>query len=196
MNVPTDTAAPSPQVPEIDMLPVIIRLADEGIPIRAIARTTLVPSDELYLHLREAIDAGTLLEMPRDDWPVGTLRHNRAVFYGTPLEQAESLKFACARFFKASPLEAAMLGTMLKRNEVTKSQLHQVIEQNRPDGRKEETDEKMVDVMICKLRKKLKKFDIVIETMWGMGYLIPPDHRERAINMLMSANPVPQVSVW
>lgn len=123
--------------------------------------------------------------MPRDDWLPGSGRSQRAVFNGTPLEQEQALKCACARYFKASPLEAAMLTLMLKRTEVTKQQLHLTIEENRLG--KEQTDPKMVDVMICKLRKKLKLHDIEIETMWGIGYLISSAHRERAIQKLLAA---------
>lgn len=169
---------------------VAVKLADEGIPVRAIARTTAIPSDELYLYLREAIDMGALIEMPRDDWPIGTGRHDRTVFAGSPLEQDLALKHACARYFRTSPIEAAMVAFLLKRTEVTKAQLHQVIEQNRPKGRDEPTEEKIVDVMICKLRKKLKIHGIIIETMWGMGYLIPKEHRQNAINLLLEANKV------
>ena len=119
---------------------------------------------------------GVLLEMPRDDWPPGSGRHQRSVFTGTPLEQDSALKHACARFFKASPIEAAMLGALLKKTEVTKAQLHQVIENNRPSGRDEPTEEKIVDVMICKLRKRLKSANetYTVMTVWGSGYYIEP----------------------
>lgn len=166
---------------------IAVRLADEGIPVRAIARALHIPSGDLYELFRDAILTGTLIEIPKDDWPPGSGRNTRSVFNGTPLEQDQSLRCACARFFKTSPLEAAMLATMLKRNEITKDQLHAVIEQNRPTPQKDETDLKMVDVMICKLRKKLTPHNISIQTMWGMGYLIPSDDRERAIHLLVTS---------
>lgn len=34
---------------------------------------------------------------------------------------------------------------------------------------------KIVDVYICKIRKKVERFDIVIETLHGRGYKIGPD---------------------
>jgi two-component system cell cycle response regulator CtrA len=34
---------------------------------------------------------------------------------------------------------------------------------------------KIIDVYVCKIRKKLDRFDIVIETMHGRGYKIGPD---------------------
>jgi len=172
---------------------VAIRLADEGIPVRAIARATRLPSDEVYETLREALATGSIVEIPKDDWPLGSSRASRNPCQDTSLEQEDALKSACARYFKATPLEAAMLAVMLKRNETTKEQLHTVIEQNRPSNGRDETDPKMVDVMICKLRKKLKLHDIVIETMWGTGYFIAAPYRERAIMVLttFAAGPAP-----
>lgn len=183
-----DTVPVAPEPATVFASVVAVRLADEGIPVRAIARAVHLPSDEVYETLRVAIQQGIIVAMPKDDWPPGTIRSHRSVFNGTALEEELALKGACARFFKASPLEAAMLATMLKRDQVTKSQLHAVVENNRPGDRsKDATDPKMVDVMICKLRKKLKPHDILIETMWGTGYLIPPRMRELAIDLLIKS---------
>src|SRR3954465_15888923 len=56
-----------------------IRLADEGVPLRAIARATKIPSEELRTALEEARDDGRLIELPRDDWPPGFPRDQRAL---------------------------------------------------------------------------------------------------------------------
>jgi hypothetical protein len=160
-------------------------MADEGIPVLAIARATSTPSELIYEALRDAIARGSIVEMPRDDWPVGSSRSTRLLLIGTPLDDETKLKCACARYFGASPLEAAMLALMLKRNEVTKEQLHGVIENERGPG-KEMTEIKMVDVMICKLRKKLVPHDVIIKTMWGVGYYIPTSNRESTIAQLLT----------
>lgn len=174
---------------------IAVRMADEGIPVRAIARAVRIPGEDVYNILREAITTGTIVELPKDDWPPGSNRNSRSVFQGTPLEQDDALKFACARVFKATRLEAAILAVLLKRTEVTKQQLHQVIENNRPgDGEgnpREETDPKMVDVLICHLRKKLKLHEITIETVWGIGYLIAAAQRDLAIRKLTQFSVVP-----
>jgi DNA-binding response OmpR family regulator len=41
-----------------------------------------------------------------------------------------------------------------------------------------ETHPKIVDVFICKARKKLIPLGIVIETVWGRGYCLTPDSRQ------------------
>lgn len=170
--------------PDPSSFDVAVRLADEGIPVLAIARATKLPSTDIYQALRNAVAQGFILEMPKDDWPPGSKRRDRTQLAGTPLEDENELKCACTRYLKTSPLEAAMLALMLKRDEVTKVQLHSVIEANRPPG-KEITEIKMVDVMICKLRKKLVIYNVAIQTIWGVGYYIARPDRERAINVLL-----------
>lgn len=190
MSAQLQLVEPSPPpviVKEVDPnIATAIRLADEGIPVRAIARSLKVPSSDVYEMLRDALLSGELLEMPKDDWPIGSSRGSRSAFNGTPLENEEALQFACARCFRATRLEAAILAVLLRRNEVTKHQLHLVIEQMRPGENREATDPKMVDVIICHLRKKLRPdhINLTIKTVWGIGYLIPHSDRERAINML------------
>ena len=41
-------------------------------------------------------------------------------------------------------------------------------------GVDDEPEIKIIDVFICKLRKKLKPFGLDIETVWGRGYLMTP----------------------
>ncbi len=165
--------------------PIVVRLADEGIPVRAIARAVSISSTNIYEMLRDALAAGMIVEMPKDDWPPGSRRDARLAFNGTPLENEDTLKVACARLFRATRLEAAILAVLLKRSEVTKTQLHLVIEQTRPNENRDATDPKMVDVVICHLRKKLKPHNITIKTIWGTGYLIPAPDREKAATALI-----------
>lgn len=180
MNAVATLEGPSPLT-----LDVAIRMADEGIPVLAIARATHIPSDDIYQALRAAIARGSILEMPKDDWPPKSGRGGRAPTPNPLLQDEQQLRCACTRYFKATPLEAAMLSLMLKRDEVTKEQLHAVVENARPPGR-EITEIKIVDVMICKLRKKIKDFDIEITTMWGVGYYIGRPFREHALGLLLS----------
>lgn len=163
---------------------VALRMADEGIPVRSIARSLKMPSGDVYELLREALARGEIVEIPRDDWPPGATRSNRPSVASPPFPNDEDLKTACAIHYRATRLEAAILAVLLKRNTLTKQQLHLVIEQNRPSPGLPETDEKMVDVVICHLRKKLKAHPLVIETIWGIGYMIPIDHRERTLALL------------
>jgi len=168
-----------------DTRKVVVRLADEGIPVRAIARACKIPGDEVYEILHDAMHRGTITEIPKDDWPPGSGRAKRALPQHNVLEDDEKLKFLCSIVFKTTRLQSSILAVLLKRSEVTKEQLHQVIETLR-DPNRDETDLKMVDVIICHLRRKLTPFDVKIKTIWGIGYRMEPAERDRAVHALTS----------
>ncbi len=44
----------------------------------------------------------------------------------------------------------------------------------------EDTEEKIIDVMVCKMRRKIAKAGIVIETVWGRGYRIDCKRKKAA----------------
>lgn len=46
-------------------------------------------------------------------------------------------------------------------------------------GWSRDPDIKLVDVVICKLRRELEPFDLFIETVWGDGYRLAPDMKAR-----------------
>src|ERR1019366_951140 len=94
-----------------------VRLADEGIPVRAIARGLKIPSADLYDILNHALIDGKIVELPKDDWPAGSSRAQRAVFAGTILENEDTLRSLCVRLFKATRQQAAVIAIMLKRTE-------------------------------------------------------------------------------
>ncbi|MEJ6845114.1 helix-turn-helix domain-containing protein [Sinorhizobium fredii] len=73
----------------------------------------------------------------------------------------------------AVPLEFGLTGSearafahLASRDLVTKQSLMMALYGDRPD----EPEIKIVDVFVCKLRKKVARFGISIETVWGQGY--------------------------
>ena len=58
---------------------------------------------------------------------------------------------------------------------VSKASLHTALSGiDEPD-----TDPKIVDVVVCKVRKKLEPFGIEIQTAWGKGYYLDLEVRQR-----------------
>jgi len=165
---------------------IAIRLADEGIPVRAIARAIRVAGSDVYEILTTALLEGRIVDIPKDDWPPGSPRANRSQSDHNILNDEEQVKFLCSVKFKTTRLQSALLTAVLKRQQVSKQTLHDVIEHTRLmyGTNKEPTDQKMVDVMVCHLRKKLKPFNFDILTVWGVGYRMDPVHREAALVML------------
>lgn len=49
----------------------IVRLADEGVPFRALSRTFKVPFESVHQLVSMAVEDGTLARMPAADWPAG-----------------------------------------------------------------------------------------------------------------------------
>lgn len=74
--------------------------------------------------------------------------------------------------------EARLVGCMLSRPLMTKDTAMAVLYRN--DG-KDEAVLKIVDVYICKARKKLTRFGIEIKTVWGQGYYIEESVRRRLV---------------
>lgn len=64
--------------------------------------------------------------------------------------------------------EARMFAFLTTRDIATKQQIHDALYGLRPDG--DDPEMKIIDVFVCKARKKLSKFGVVIETHWGQGY--------------------------
>lgn len=162
-------------------------LADEGVPVRVIARAMKVPGEEVYDILKIAINEGRLVDLPRDDWPAGTRSTRSPSSIQVLALDNTTLRIACANRFKMTRLQAVVFLTLLRRTEVTKEQLHDAIEYNRP-ANSDPTDQKMVDVVICHIRRKLKKSKtdgtVYLRTIWGVGYSIPLEQRAHLLNVL------------
>ncbi len=163
------------------------RMADEGIPIGAIARILRTPFADTSDLLNDELFKGHIVEVPRPDWPPGVpVRHHLPTIAVTRKTSSADIELVCRKMFKLTNLEAGFVVLLLKVEHATKDKLHHIIETqrqaraSRPDEL-EATDQKMVDVIICKLRKKLKVInpEFIISTMWAGGYYIDPPVKEK-----------------
>lgn len=162
---------------------IAVRLADEGVPVRAIVRALLLSYDEVVETLKGAAAQGTILSIPRDDWPPGTRRDERAPDT-IPLEfEDDHMTMLAMRRIKLSPAMARMFIALLRRPEMTKNALHLCCQRDDAAERPEPTDIKIVDVFVCKIRKLLPA-DIKIGTLWGRGYFIDAESKQRAYELL------------
>jgi len=166
-----------------------VRLADEGVPVRAIARALNAPSADVRAALTDALRLGLITEIPKDDWPAGMARSSHLpMINGEQRSEAEML-LSAQRVLGLTPLEANFVVVLLKRDEVDRKTLHRVVEhqrmvRNTRPNDLEPTNEKIVDVVICKLRKKLSTHEIEITTLWGSGYYMPEDSRRRVTELV------------
>lgn len=91
-------------------------------------------------------------------------------------ERVRQLEEALAPSFVITPLEwqltmseARVFAHMATRAIATKQSIMMALYSNRTD---EDPEIKIVDVFVCKMRKKLSRFNIMIDTVWGQGYAL------------------------
>ena len=152
---------------------IAIRLADEGVPLRAIARATNTPSDQLRTKLREARDEGRLLDLPKEDWPPGFPRDQRALQLsrmGT--QNPEAVTLAAGHVFGLTATEVSLLMTLIRSPDVPRERIGMA--------------PRTIDVHVCHIRKALAPFGIVVETLWGYGYQLSEPHRRKVMEMILS----------
>ncbi len=167
----------------------IVTAANEGLPIAVMARIFAIPFADVEITLKEALDEGRVLTMPRADWPSAGGASTRAP--SVPRLSRDQVELAASTQFKLTKLEAAFLGALLQYDHTEKERLYGIAEQQRQRRqtrviRDEPTDPRIVDVMICKLRKKLRTYDpaFVIGTTWGRGYSIDAPVKKSMLDVL------------
>ena len=160
---------------------VAVRLADEGVPIAAIARSLKRPSNAVRDAVNDAIANGDLVAKPREDWEPGRRREQRKPDDALNLDDSVLVDL-CMQRFHLTPTEARALVPIIKRNSVTKENVHAAINAARVPGDRE-CSLKMVDVIVCKIRKKLPE-GITIETLWARGYCMKAETRVKVSEML------------
>jgi two-component system cell cycle response regulator CtrA len=87
------------------------------------------------------------------------------------LKTSMGIAWAPPAEFGLTGYESRALGRLLKGGLVSKESLMTALYSDRPD---DEPQIKIVDVFICKMRRKLAGFGINIETRWGRGYELSP----------------------
>lgn len=82
--------------------------------------------------------------------------------------------------------EARVFAYLASRDQATKAQIMTALYADRID---EDPEIKIVDVFICKLRKKLAPFGVSITTLWGRGYSLDDrKHYQIDTTPLLEAN--------
>lgn len=71
--------------------------------------------------------------------------------------------------FRLTVMEGRILAALMVRQYCSKDDLHLAIS----DATGPQTEVKIVDVFVCKMRRKLAPFGVAIKTDWGRGYHMP-----------------------
>lgn len=92
------------------------------------------------------------------------------------LEELLGMGIEWPLFLGLTGKEGKMLGALMRREMQSKDSLWMALYGTRVDDGPEI---KIIDVFVCKIRKKLARFGITIDTIWGQGYRLPPGMREK-----------------
>lgn len=95
------------------------------------------------------------------------------------LEAMLGVTFAAPPILGLTAHEAGLFGFLLRRDFVTKQAALSALY-----GGMDEPEIKIIDVFICKLRKKIAPFGIRVETQWGQGYWMDAASKARALQMM------------
>ena len=170
------------------------RMAVEGIPVAAIARVLLWPGEDVSRSLKHSLACGMICDLPAYDWPPTARHADRLPTIPVSKSNDDTFVFQCRRLWGLTGLQAAFFYVLMKNVNVDKAKLHNVVEKQRAlkgdqVATADETDPKMVDVVICHLRKRLRKHNIKISTLWGFGYFIDEKTKSSVKAILSTVDP-------
>lgn len=94
------------------------------------------------------------------------------------LERLIGLDVEAPIVFGLTSREACMFGALMARDMCLKEHLMASIYGALPDD--DVAEPKIIDVFVCKMRKKLRSFDIEVETIWGKGYRLSSENKVTA----------------
>lgn len=119
-----------------------------------------------------------LLREAREE--IEQLKAEIAWLKGEDLLQTSSMGPLC-RQLRLTGREAAHFAMLCRRDIVTKESLYVGVYGDRIDTA---PDPKITDVFICKIRPKLARHGLKIETIWGVGYRLTPESKAKVTSML------------
>lgn len=96
------------------------------------------------------------------------------------VSQGDDPGIALKMFFGLTMSENVILSELMRRESVSKQRASNALYAHRVDDNIPEP--KIVDVFVCRLRRKLKRHGVEITTAWGAGYYLTPEAK-RAIEM-------------
>jgi hypothetical protein len=158
---------------ELQPATIAVRLADEGVPLMAIARATTIPLDKVYEMLIYAKMRGQLLTMPKNDWPPGCPRDQRSLQLSRLItENHDTLMHGIQDYFSLTPVPAKLLLLLVQHEQVPHARI--------------DIEHKAFAVHVCKMRHAMRKHGIKIITLWGYGYKLNLEHRKKAMELILN----------
>jgi DNA-binding response OmpR family regulator len=99
------------------------------------------------------------------------------------LEELNGIHFGAPPQFQFTKNETVIFGLLMKQKLVLRTSMMLELYMHSQD----EADIKIIDVWVCKMRKKVKAYGITICVKWGQGYFMPPESKAIAHAILDQA---------
>jgi DNA-binding response OmpR family regulator len=99
------------------------------------------------------------------------------------LEEMSGATFEAPPQFCLTRNEAVIFGLLLKQTLVSRAAMMSALYFHKQD----EAEIKIVDVWVCKMRRKFKPYGIEIQTQWGQGYFMSAESKAIARSLLDQA---------
>ena len=122
------------------------------------------------------MDGDRLLERAEKLVGVLDIENDRLRARVEELERALSGEFVPPIEWRFTASEALAFGVLMTREIVSKKTMMTALYGLKPD--QDSAVEKICDVFICKIRRKVGPFGVRIETHWGRGWALHPDDRK------------------
>lgn len=98
------------------------------------------------------------------------------------LEAALGLSVVAPIEFQLTAKETRVLGVLMARDIATREAIMLGLYAGRST---DEAEIKIVDVFVCKMRRKLKPFGIDIKTKWGMGFFLETAQKRQIKDIML-----------
>jgi DNA-binding response OmpR family regulator len=100
------------------------------------------------------------------------------------LEELLGLNLKLPNEFDLTPTEMQCVGAIVRRGIVNQEAIYTAVYGSRPES--QQPDIKIIDVYICKIRKKLAAKGYALKNNFGVGYYFAPGERD-ALKQLCAA---------
>lgn len=168
--------------------PVIVAFARQGIPISTISRALVLTEGQVTAVCQRAMASGELLRFPpttpenKRDAMLTEIVHLRSEcadlkrLLAEINERREDVRFALTSAAKLTPTESTLVAALMECGRMTKDRIYHSLFGNLHES--EQPEPKIVDVYICKIRRKLPE-GVTIDTHWGSGVSMSPESIRR-----------------
>ena len=96
--------------------------------------------------------------------------------------------------FDLTANEAKVMSLLLVRDFATRAQMMSAIMANRGADADRMPEMKIIDVFVCKIRKKVKPYGIEITSLWGRGYRLSPEMKAKVAVYLAAQCQIPEAA--